>query len=337
MFARRFLLIVLVFLIPVVCYGLLEERLYNEVISEWNKHTELIDQFNKLNPSEMEGSIQLLTQACECCRKALSNCEAILKSIDSKSKKQKKEDKWVDFKQRCEKDKGNISKEIEQIQQGIQNLQFNFAFAKAKVLYETSVEKASYANEICQNCQRTLNNVDEVISVFSNAALLYEEAASIAEQAFNLINPFPDQENKNVIKQTIDNFKALSNKFKEEIHSWPDKIALQKADIEKQILKIKEECDLFDAKGLQRNSYELQKQAVSLLEQLIESSEGQKKQEYETARDQLLNQIAEFEKKVDENRLTDCSSAVSLNDFKTLEEQRKLFFLKKIHFFRTYF
>jgi hypothetical protein len=93
---QRFLL--LTFLLPILMYGLNQQEctnIFNKVLPEWNRHTELIQQFQK-NSFTPEG-LQLLKESLVCCQRAVGHCDTILIDIVSQ-KKRKRKKQWIDLK-----------------------------------------------------------------------------------------------------------------------------------------------------------------------------------------------------------------------------------------------
>lgn len=118
-YQRFFLLLAL---IPALIFGISEQKcisMHNQIIFQWNRHFELIEEFNQLGSHEKKKGLELLYKSIECCNQAYLDCQKILTAIVSKSKKSelKCNDFWcVRMKSLCEQDKERIKTEINQIQ-----------------------------------------------------------------------------------------------------------------------------------------------------------------------------------------------------------------------------
>jgi hypothetical protein len=138
---QRFFLII--FLLPTLMYGLNQEEctnIFHKILPEWNRHTELIQQFRK-KPHTQEG-LQLLRESLACCQRAVGHCDTILNDIAGKKKDDRKKQWRVDLKSRCEKEKQGLNAEINQLQIDIRRVEANIS---ATALYNTSLEKAATA------------------------------------------------------------------------------------------------------------------------------------------------------------------------------------------------
>ena len=173
-----------------------------------------------------------------------------------------------------------------------------------------------------------LNNVEGVVSTLNEVCNLYEEALSLARNALNLIAPYPDEESKNVLRKAIENYEAAANKHKKEAADWPASVATQKNDLKEQVATLKADSQLFIDKGLKRSSYESQKQAVLILEQLVESSSNEEANGFKEEIGQLKEAILAFEKEAESNRLTEISPLLSNEDFIARERREGSFSLR---------
>jgi RHS repeat-associated protein len=320
----------LLFLVPNLIYAssyYLKEykKDVDKISAEWKRHDELVQQFVRLSLDEKGQNINLVNESIACCHRAIGHCDHILKKIGKKSKEDRKE--WKDKKNQAEKDKDTLHTEISNLQALINNTFKDIAFSKAIPLYQESEKKANLASLKNQSCARRLNNVEEVSSTLNETGKLYEEALSLARDALNLISPYPDEESKNVLRQAIENYQTAANKYRKEAADWPAYVLAQKATLKERLATLKEDKRLFEEKGLKRSSYEVEKQTVPILEQLIESSPGDEGEIFKEELSQLKKGILAFETEADSNRLTEITSLLSQEDFRNREtERRELFF-----------
>ena len=317
----------LLFLIPTLVFGLDQDKcikIHNKVAPEWRRHNELIEEFKKLDSKGTERKILLLKESTECCRRAIVHCDTILKDIASKSKSKRKEPWRVELKSICEKDKNQLQAEIKAIQPIIEELEGHFASHKANGVYQRSLEKATQANTKDRSCQRRLNNIDEVIAVLNEGSKLYEEATSIAREALALVAPYPSQlQDQEALKEIIENYQELAEKYKKEAADWPVSVAAQKIALQAKVISLKDDSTLLAQKGLKRSCYELQKQMIPVLEELIECNVSEEVIGFKEEIERLKSATAVFEKEADNSRLTDSALLLSPEEFKTREAQRR--------------
>lgn len=325
-------LFLLLFLAPTLVFGLDQDKctkIHNQVASEWKRHYELVAEHNKLNTNEIDRRWQLLKESVECSRRAITHCDTILNDIASKSKDKRKQPWRIQMKKVCEEDKNRLNAEINAIQPVIQELEGHLASQKAGGVYQRSLEKAIQATTKERACQRRLNNIDEVVAVLNEVSQLYAEATSIAREALALVAPHPSRlQDQKDLQQVIENYQELSEKYKKESANWPAFAATQKATLKEKVVTLKEDGKLFTEKGLKRSCYELQKQAVPLLEKLIESSTGKELEFFKEEIALLRADISAFEKEADSSRLTDSTPLLSPEEFKAREKERKDLFFK---------
>ena len=319
------------FFVPALILGLDHHgcsNIYNQAVAEWERHSELIEQYKKVDPNDAERMAPLIKESLECCRRAIACCDTILKDIASKHGSDRKKP-WCDqLKAMCEHSKKNFSAEVSSIQPIIQQIEGILASDKANTVYQRSVEKVLQANSKERTCQRRLSNVNEVVAVLNEAASLYDEAASIAREALALVAPYPSQEkNQESLKQIVENYQKLTEKYRREAVDWRTSVTAQKITLATQLEALKEDSRLFTERGLRRSCYELQKQSIPILEQLIEISTGEEAEAFKGEQALLQAAVCAFGKEADSSRLTNLSP-LSPEEFKVREKERKELFFK---------
>jgi hypothetical protein len=321
---QRFFL--LLFLIPSLIYGLNQQecsQIRNKVTPEWKRHTGFISQFQKVGFSE-EG-LRFLKESLECCRRAVSHCDTILNDIASQSKSKPTEAWRIKLKNICERDKDNLNAEISQLQIDIQRVQANIS---AKALCKNSLEKVALANTKNRECERRLNHADAAVSTLNEIAKLYEEATSLVREALALISPYPQEKDKTDLKQTAEAYQEFTDKYKKEAVDWLASIVAKKTDLKQQVATLRQDSEFLTEKGLKRSCYELQKQALSLLEQLLDGNASEEVSALKEEQTQLKESILAFEKEADNNRLTDVKPILSKEEFEAREKERRELFFK---------
>jgi len=317
--------ILFIFLIPTLTYGLNQQessKILNQVSSEWNRHNEEIKQFQK-SPHTEEG-LRLIRESLACCERAAQSCDAILNDIAGQSKSKRKE-KWrVELKSRCEKDKQGLNAEIDQLRIDVKRVEANIS---AISLYNTALEKVLAAQSADRDCQRGWNNTDAVVLGLNEATKLCEEAFFCASQALALLDPYPQEEDKANLRRCVANYQEMAEKYKKEALEWPATSAAKKATCREKIRAIKSDSQLLTEKGLKRSGYELQKQAFSLMEELLDGNDSEEVPFLKEEQAELKASIAAFEKEADENRLTAINPSISKEFFESVEKERQeLFF-----------
>lgn len=326
---------VLLFLIPSLIYGKSNQekciKIHDKVAPEWKRHTELIEDFKRLAANDQESGIYILHEAIDCCRRALHHCDAVLKDIASKSRAERTARWRVQLKKACKEDKNNLLAEIDQIQAAIHQIHSNSAIHKVHILYQESQQKAALANSKIQDCPRHLNNIDAVVSTLNEVASLYQEAASMIDAAFATIAPYSHEAaetTKVALQEIMQAYHERMNQYKNEATQWPTVVIAQKTALKERVATLKEDSRLFEEQGLKRSSYELQKQAVPILEQLIGSSFHDEGESYKKELLQLKNSIALFEVEADNSRLTENTPMLSVEEFQAREDRRREVFFE---------
>ncbi len=318
----------LLFLLPILLYASYDAKDYKKdsekTAAEWKRHEELIQQFNALN--EKEYNLHLLHESIACCERAIVHCDHILKKIEEKSKKERKD--WEQAKNQAKQNKATAHIEIDNLHALIHSTVKNSTFAKAISLYQESDKKAHLAFAKNQNCTRRLHNIEEVVSTLNAVCTLYEEALALAYEALNLIASYPDDESKLILQTAIESYQASATKYRQEAADWPLFAATQKNMLKEQVLIFKAEGALFIEKGLRRSSYESHKQAIRVLEQLIENSDEEEAEVFKKELSQLQAVILGFEQDMASSRLTDVVPPLSNEEFAAREKERRELFFK---------
>ena len=323
---RFFLLLILV---PQFIYAVYDFEDYKKdtkgMSVEWQEHNKLVAQFDRLSLNEKEKNINLLHESIACCRRAVNCCEHILKEINKKNHQDRKA--WKKEKSLAEENKNTITAEIDILQRLINNTLQEISFSKAVSFYQESEKKGSLASVKSQNCIRRLNNINEVVNVLHEVKNLYEEALALASHALDLISPYSDEEGKNILKKAIETYAIAADKYRKEAENWPSLAAEQKSSLKERAEVLLEDSRLFMGKGLKASAYELQKQVIPILEELIESSSGQEAEAFLLEVDQIKAQVGAFENEADRSRLTELPS-LSNEDFMAREKERRRLFFK---------
>ena len=211
----RFLL--LLFLIPSLIYASFDERdcerLMEKMAAEWNKHTELIEQFTQLGPHERERQVALLQQSIERCVKALGHCDKILSKIAAKGKKERYSVPWPKVKEQQLQERQRIQAEIDGLQQLLSNLFSNIAFDKVNFLYAESERKAAVAFAKYEEYNNSPpNDADAVFCFFNEMVLLFEAAARDAQEALSILFtiPFATEGNKTLLQEKAATYQEKS-------------------------------------------------------------------------------------------------------------------------------
>ena len=316
----------LLFLIPSLIYASFDQKDHAKIVdtitSEWNRHNELVQQSINLGTNEKEKRVALLNEAVACCQRAIGLCDKILNKIANNTKAERHSSWCVEARKKSEKDKKSLNTEIGNLQNALNTTFKNIAFEKAGQLYQESEKKAGLAFAKSKNCPRRLNNVEAVTSTLNEIGRLYDEASMADKEALNLISPYSEETSNNTLKKAVEIYQTAASKYKQEAAEWPAAALAQKAILRERLAALKEDRRLFEVKGLKRSSYEIQKQTLSILEQLIEGSIDDEELT------QLKQSIAAFEKEADINRLTESTHLISQEEFSVREKERRELFFK---------
>jgi RHS repeat-associated protein len=305
--------------------------LKNHAAREWKNHRTFIKEYHNWNAFDMGDSArQNLLDALACCAKALEHTEALLQDIASSHQKAKHLEPWRrQLKETCVQDKKQIAEEIQALESLLKEVEGVMAFNKASAFYQKSQDKAVLAHTKERNCARGLNHVEAVAATLNDISKLYQEAAKLAAQALACISPYPSQEkNQKTLKQSVEAYLLLVHQYRKDAAGWPAAVAAQKNCLKADLDKLKEEAKQYSEKGLTRSCYELQKYAVSILEQLIESSAHEEGVALKMELAQLHTSVAAFEREADWKRLSANVPQFSEEEFKRQEKVRKELFYK---------
>lgn len=105
-------------------------------------------------------------------------------------------------------------------------------------------------------------------------------------------------------------------------------ILAQKTTLKERLLALKDDAALFQEKNLKRSFYEVQKQILPILEQLIESGSDDVREVLNGELIQVKHSIAAFEKEADSCRLTESPPIPSQEEFRSREKKRRGLFFK---------
>lgn len=123
----------LLLLLPQLIYASFGTKDYRKesakISAEWQRHEELVAQFNRLGTSDKRLNTHLLQESIACCERAMSYCEHVLKKIAKKPKDERKD--WVPAKQECEARKHKFRQEIEALR-GLMARTFDLAKAEIR-------------------------------------------------------------------------------------------------------------------------------------------------------------------------------------------------------------
>ena len=211
----------LFFLVPHLIYASFEThactKALDRIDGEWNAHVTLLMQFDAIPKAERIEGLSIVKEAIECCHRAISHCDYILSKIEHKSKRERQQHYWTHVKEECKQYKTGLFQEIDRLNGLMSAVVTDVAFVQSNSLYQKGVEKANLAHKMRQECPRHLNNAEEVIATLTEVIQLYEEASSFVVEALDLIVPYPDEESKKIIKQTLDGYKEAMQECQKEI------------------------------------------------------------------------------------------------------------------------
>jgi hypothetical protein len=267
----------LLVLVPQLMYASFETHACTKALeridTEWIAHVTLLMQFEALPKTEKIDGLPLLKQAIECCQRAISHCDYILSKIEHKSKRERQQHYWSHVKEECKQYKTGLFQEIEKLNGLTHMVITNVAFVKSNAQYEKGVEKANLANKMRQECPRRLNNVEEVVAMLNQAIDLYEEAATFVVEALDLVVPFPDEESKQIIKETLNVYKKAIQACHQEISEWPLFVLKNVVELKEKFNLLVAERELAIQKADAEELLKIEEQLIPLIQELVECSE----------------------------------------------------------------
>ena len=221
--------LLLFFLVPSMLFAMKGKecnKLREQMLSDWNQCNDLIVQLNQVDQAQ-DLYLQLLDQSIAYCRAAISHCDTILNNIEGKSKKHRKEYWRQELKKGCRQDRQVCVQRLNELVQARDSIRFQ----KTVALHQQSLRMGETAVQQAQ-CSRRLNNVDEVVSALQQASTLYNNAATLAEQALQWIEDSSRDSDKAVLTTTIAQYRSASQETREEAAVWPQCVISQAALVE---------------------------------------------------------------------------------------------------------
>ncbi|MBI3212100.1 MAG: hypothetical protein HYZ47_05440, partial [Simkania negevensis] len=326
--------VLLLSLIPNLLYAFKQhagEGIYNHSLNQCKAANGHIGEANKCDPSQRKEAIYFLQKAVACYRHAIADIDLLLKKI--KEHKREKADWHKPLKKRSKEHRLSCIAQVEALEGPLRSLiaseQEEELFKKVQSLYEEGIAKKEKARAKEIETPRRLNNTKEVVSHLKEAMQLYEEALVSIRAAAQLLASSSREEDKAALKQVIQNIEEAANRCKQAAIEWPHIVDSQRGELKKRIAALREETEVLQKKELKRASFEVQKQIVPLLEQLIESDVEHAKEASEELAE-LQNQISLFKKEADAKHFTATFPSLSREEFEQREkERRKLFFANK--------
>lgn len=273
---------------------------YNLAKNEWTNANSVIQQINKLNPDQNDSYINLLNTAIGCYERAIQHLDIVLIDFASEGKLKK----WrIRAKHVCEYDKLNYQKQLDLLLQARDGY---YALENAINNFKESLTLSEEAKLKEFECSRNLTNVDDVVKSLEESSALYENASSMAHEAYLLIASSKREADKKTLQKIAKDFHDASERCHQEALEWPTKNEAQIASMFKRIADLKDDCDGLEQQGLLRGAYEIRKQIVLMLEKMVGISNGsQILEELNT----LKTEIEQFETDADAKRITENKSS----------------------------
>ncbi len=298
-----------------------------DMLKEWSQHNKWIEQFQEIGVGEK--GLEYLREALACCEKAFEHVDRILRDIAGKSRRRKRCNWRIEMKKSCEKDQANIQKEIALIQDFINQVLISLAVTKAQPIYQQGMEVSKEAKiRERQMPPRTLANTEEIVQELEEIVGLYRKAESLVQEAYMVLSSCPEMtsENTTIVNTALNNLAELASSAQKDRESWPQKVVEKKRSMENRVDDLLKDAALFAEKKLMRSAYHLEKQALLILNTLIENSSDEKQEAFEKTREKLQASIQLFEEKADRNRLTKTLDTSSFQEFQEQEKQRRAAF-----------
>src|SRR3989338_135838 len=205
------------------------------------------------------------------------------------------------------------------------------AIQEVEKLYQESEKKAALAAEKIQTCPpRRMNTVEAVTATLNEAALLYEEASTHVKQAFSSLMsaPFSQEEDKKNLLGSAETYQVLGRTFRQKAAEWPNLVSAHKRALKERLAALKEERELFEGKKLNWAVYEVQKEMILLLEELIEGPANEEEERFKEELALLNVALRDFETDADRGRLTNLRTPEPPVEFREREKERRECFFK---------
>lgn len=264
-------------------------KIRGKIEKEWRRYVELAQQFDRLGVEEKQHQLGLLHEAIEHCKKAIVHYDYIIGKIGEKSAVH--QSAWKDEKNQSVQERNFHNAQLGNLQALISNTHRDVVYRKASSFYQESTKKGGVANGLNQKCPRRLNNVEEVVATLNEMSRVYEDAASLAGEALSLIAGYEDEVSKGVLKQAVEEYVQAAGKCKMEAAQWPAAVVAEKEALMDRLAILRDAVKQFNEEGLKRNAYDLEREQLAIIEQLMEEAGEPLSEEFE----KLKKSIALFE------------------------------------------
>lgn len=138
-------------------------------------------------------------------------------------------------------------------------------------LYDSSIKKVEAAQQKESSVPRTLKNINEVSASLNAAALLYDQAVFTLKQVLQLVTAASD---KQFLEKMIGEFEGKARECRKEAVEWPAKVFAQKNALKERLTFLKNESSSLKTDGSGGHYWDVQKQIVGILQELINIGEG---------------------------------------------------------------
>ncbi|PCI77094.1 hypothetical protein COB21_03440, partial [Candidatus Aerophobetes bacterium] len=325
---KRCVLFLVVCLLPTFTFGANNyeecEELSKKFQHEWGCQTALIKHANNHPGLSKEVFLECYEKAEAHCHTGMFYCDAILEEIAAKSWLKRRK-KWrKKLKRRTENSKPDFYRQIDQLKSEIVKVKASIAFDKSLVIYNQSVDKLNLANVNKHERLRSLTRTNEINEVLGDILTSYQEAETMATEALSILDNAPsfNYKNKKTVKEVIEICQQLSSQIKEEISEQKEITLAQKNDLNKRFKSLQLNSKVCLEKGLERASYDLNKQSLVVAQQIIDHK-------YDDEIPNLEQAIAAFEKEADGHRLSETINTLSSEEFCVREKERREAFFKQ--------
>lgn len=281
---KHYRLILSLILIPALICGMHHaecKEIYGQMLFEKQKHADLLQERELLEPFRYtKEALPLLEESLLCCQKAIAHCNTLLDDIEFQPKAKRKKEWRVTLKKKCKENKQELGESVTRL---VKDIEKTKAYIASDGLYQLSLEK-----EILAKGKESFD-----CEVREEVASLYDEAAVLASQALEIISPYGIEGKQMVYREEVNRYRDLG-KFQRQETARLGNLASKKHFYKDKIAGLQQQLQE------EHKSAELQKQALFLLEQLVNVNSVEELQVLKEELAQLKELVLALEQTVEE-------------------------------------
>lgn len=196
------------------------DKMVSQVSADWNLQSTLRGQAHAFWSYDKQEAVRLMRESIASGQRALERCNEMLKKIARLSKGDRRLPYWKNKQEEIERSREALSEGLRDLQQSLDTMLGEIIAEKALPFYHKSEERAKEALAKSEMCPQLLGDIRELITTLTEVRRLYEEAASFAQKALDLMTAHPAEAHRNALKQAILAYKEAASVCEKEAAGW---------------------------------------------------------------------------------------------------------------------